>query len=166
MAGNNTESKNALLNASKAKEKKAKNLTSAKVVQIEKDVKESFKNGTYGNMPTSFDAMLVQYGIPQTIRKKHRIDAEYGILKKRIEVCVDQIRNPPINPKVKKEYENEIARLEGQIKTLSGLNANLVNELELVSVELDHERKRNSNIIRQQAVEIKPSSKVTKLNKK
>lgn len=143
MSGNKNSEKNLTL-ATKAKAKKAKDDTEKLIKKIEKEVEASLKNGTYGNMPTSFHGFATKYSIPQTVKKNKDKDAVYRNIYARIEVLVGKIENPPLAEKTEKAYKDDIRRLERTIKTLAGSNANLQETVVVLRTALEDERAINS----------------------
>ncbi|MET0106904.1 MAG: hypothetical protein ABW072_17460 [Sedimenticola sp.] len=143
----NENSLKALEESTKKGSDKALSQSTAIVEQMEADVKRKIKDRTIGDLRehASYSGLAKLYGLPSTVKSQRKTSGGYGKLFNRVKKCEFDIKNPPIDPTVKAEYEAEIERLNDKIQFISGLNANLEDEVERLSKQLDDERKINSN---------------------
>lgn len=145
MAGNNPNSKKALLVASKIKREDARNKIREKLTRAGIVIKNAEHKGILGTLPRSYDRFCKFFEIPKaTLDQTHNAD-----LKLLSKEYVAKIRNPPINPVIKKEYEARVKKLETQLSFLGAENHRLSQELADVMGELALERKRMSNLLKQ-----------------
>jgi|GEM_PF-6629332 len=148
MAGGNKNSKKALAAAAKLKQEASRKSIKTAIAAVEADVKKKRKDRTEGTLPKSYSQVCKAYSIPKsTVDLKHNSD-----LKERLLRIVQDIRNPPIDPTVQREYQARIKQLEAQVRRLSEENMRLAEELDQHAEELAMVRKHNSNLTKKQSV--------------
>lgn len=144
MAGDNKNSKKALAVAAAQKQMASRRKIESAITALEADVKKKRKNRTDGTLPRSFSRVCKEYCIPKsTVDLKHNAD-----LKERLVRIVEDIRNPPIDPTVRGEYQARIKQLETQVRQLCEENTRLAEELDQHADELAMVRKHNSNLMK------------------
>lgn len=142
MAGDNENSKKALAAAATRKQEVSRKNIKTAIAAVEAEVKKKRKDRTDGALPKSYSQVCKEYGIPKsTVDLKHNAD-----LKERLRRVVEDIRNPPIDPTVQREYQARIKQLEAQVRRLSEDNMRLAEELDQHADELAMVRKHNANL--------------------
>lgn len=148
MAGDNKNSKRALAAAAKQKQQASRNKIMKLIKAVEADVKRKRVGRMDGILPRSYSQVCKVYGIPKsTVDLKHNSD-----LKKRLLRVVEDIRNPPIDPTAKREYQARIKQLEARVRRLSEENMRLAEELDQHADELAMLRKHNANLTKKHSM--------------
>lgn len=148
MAGDNKDSKKALAAWAAQRQATSRDKIETAIAAVEADVKQKRKDRTDGTLPRSYAKICKEYGIPKsTVDLKHNAD-----LKERLRRIVEDIRNPPIDPTVRREYQARIKQLEAQLRRLSEENMRLAEELDQHAEELAMVRKHNANLTKKHSV--------------
>lgn len=148
MSGDNKNSRKVLAAAAAQKREASRKKIKTAIAAIEADVKKKRKSRTDGALPKSYARVCKEYGIPRsTLDLKHNCDLKEWLLR-----IVEDIRNPPIDPTVQREYLARIKQLEAQVRRLSEENMRLAEELDRHADELAMVRKHNANLTKKHSV--------------